>query len=193
MTRESAKQMLVSWGISEPTDEQINNLLNTIGAETKKEKDRAEGYRKDADKAIELQKMLDEINEKNMTDIEKANKATETANKQIADLQKELADMKLAKSLADKGIVGDEASNIINAISKGDFTAMTEAFGQVISAREVASATAKEQELLKNTPNPSGNGSGADGLSSAEKIAASLYSGDKATGGDNILSHYINQ
>lgn len=70
---------------------------------------------------------------------------------------------------------------------------MTEAFGQVISEREVASATAKEQELLKNTPNPSGNGAGADTQTSAEKIAASLYSGGNANGGDDILSHYINQ
>lgn len=190
MTRENARQMLVGFGI-EPTDEQINNLLNTIGAETKKEKDRAEGYRKDADRAAELQKQIDAINEQNMSDIEKANKATETANKQIADLQKELAQMKLAKNLADKGIVGDDATNMIKAISEGDYTAMTEVIGQVISAREVASANAKEQELLKNTPNPSGNGSGADGLSSAEKIATSLFGGKSTTG--DIVSQYISK
>lgn len=193
MTRENAKQMLVGFGVAEPTDEQVNDLLNKIGAETKREKDRADGYRKDADKAIELQKQLDELNAQNMTDIEKANKATETANKQIADLQKELAQMKLAKNLADKGITGDDANAFIKAISDGDYTAMTEVLGNVISAREVASANAKEKELLNNTPNPSGNGKGqAAEKSTAERIVANMISSNPKTD-TSILSNYINK
>ena len=51
MTREQAKQKLISFGVAEPTDEQISDLLNSINAETKKEKDRADGYKAKADKA----------------------------------------------------------------------------------------------------------------------------------------------
>ena len=43
MTREQAKQKLISFGVAEPTDEQISDLLNSINAETKKEKDRVGG------------------------------------------------------------------------------------------------------------------------------------------------------
>lgn len=45
MTREQAKQNLISIGISEPTDEQVSNYLNQLNGETKKEKDKAAEYK----------------------------------------------------------------------------------------------------------------------------------------------------
>ena len=50
MTREQAKQNLISIGVAEPTDEQVSNYLNQVNGETKKEKDRADGYKAKADK-----------------------------------------------------------------------------------------------------------------------------------------------
>lgn len=88
MTREQAKQNLISIGISEPTDEQVSNYLNQLNGETKKEKDKAAEYKAKADKADELQSKIDEIEAGNLTELEKANKALETANNQIAELQK---------------------------------------------------------------------------------------------------------
>ena len=70
MTREQARQKLISFGVEEPTDEQISDLLNSINAETKKEKDRADGYKAKADKADELQSQIDELNSQNMTEVE---------------------------------------------------------------------------------------------------------------------------
>lgn len=194
MTREQAKQQLINLGIAEPTDEQVSNLLNTIGAETKKEKDRADGYKKEADRTAELQAQLDALNEANMTEVEKANKATELANSKIADLESQLAKMKLVGDLATIGITGDDANKIIEAQSSGDLTSMISAFGGVISARETASANAKEQELLNRTPNPmGGQGSNGDDKSSAEKLVSQLFA-NKTEGADNsALSHYINQ
>ena len=54
MTREKAKQKLITFGVAEPTDEQITNFLNTVGAETKKEREKADNYKADAEKAEEL-------------------------------------------------------------------------------------------------------------------------------------------
>ena len=54
MTRTQALENLKSFGIEEPTDEQVTAYLNQIGGETKKEKDRAEAYKAQADKASEL-------------------------------------------------------------------------------------------------------------------------------------------
>ena len=50
MTRAEAKQQLISLGIAEPTEEQITNLLNSVNAETQKEKQRADALKADADK-----------------------------------------------------------------------------------------------------------------------------------------------
>ena len=62
MTREQAKQKLISYGNAEPTEEQITDFLNTLGSELKKEKDRADGYKAKADTADELkQDMLRSI------------------------------------------------------------------------------------------------------------------------------------
>ena len=90
MTREQAKANLVALGIAEPTDEQVTSYLNTVNGETKKEKDRADKYKLDADKAGELQKKLDEIANQNLSEVEKANKATEEALSQVAALQKRI-------------------------------------------------------------------------------------------------------
>ena len=60
MTREQAKQKLVALGVAEPTEEQVTDFLNTIGAETKKEKDRADGLKAKAYKTDELQTQLDD-------------------------------------------------------------------------------------------------------------------------------------
>ena len=88
MTREQAKQNLISIGVEEPTEDQISNYLNQLNGETQKEKDKAKQYKEKAEKADELQEKIDELEAGNLTELEKANKALETANKQIAEMQK---------------------------------------------------------------------------------------------------------
>ena len=110
MTREQAKQNLISIGISEPTDEQVSNYLNQLNGETKKEKDKAAEYKAKADKADELQSKIDEIEAGNLTELEKANKALETANNQIAELQKSNAIRDLReKAMTDFKITAEQA------------------------------------------------------------------------------------
>lgn len=156
MTREQAKENLVKLGIAEPTDEQITNYLNAINGEAKKEKDRADRYKVDADKAGELQKKLDEIANQNLSDIEKANKATEEAQSQVAALQKRIDRMEQLKKLAEKGIAGEQAEKLLSEDGVLDF----EVLGQIISEKEAAAKTAKEQEIANHQGNP-GGGTGA--------------------------------
>lgn len=162
MTREQAKKNLIAFGIDEPTEEQVTNYLNQIGAETKKEKDRADGYKANADKAAELQAELDRINEQNLSDIEKANKATETANNRVAELEKQVKSMQLRTGLAEQGIVGEQADKLIESLSGGSFD--TALLGQIISDREKAAIAKQEKDDLNNTKNPDGGngGSGKD-------------------------------
>ena len=77
MTRAEAKKMLINFGIEEPTDQQITNYLDSVSEEVQKEKTRADGFKEKADKADELQKQLDEIEQQNMSELEKEKKRAE--------------------------------------------------------------------------------------------------------------------
>jgi len=158
-TRQQAKDFLVSLGITEPTDEQVTNYLNQVGSETKREKDRAEAYKNDANKAAELQKQLDEINNANLSEIEKANKATEQANNRVAEMEKQIKVMQLKADLATSGIVGESADKLIESISSGTFDASL--LGQIIADREKSAVANYEKQKLADTPNPDG-GKGED-------------------------------
>ena len=182
MSREQAKQKLVSLGISEPTEDQITDFLNTIGAETKKEKDRADGLKAKADRADELQTQLDEINNQNLSDLEKA-------NNRIAELEKAQAIATLKNTVVEKFKVTSEQAN---QIVKEDGTLDYDVLGQIISDKEAAAATAKEQEIANNATNPGGGGAGGAGKekSKAEQIATNLFGGKKQD--NDVLSHYVN-
>lgn len=193
MTREQAKQNLIAIGVAEPTDEQVSNYLNQVNGETKKEKDRADGYKAKADTADDLQKQLDELQAGNLTELEKANKALDTANKQIAELQKNNAIRDLReKAMTDFKVTSEQAK----AIVKEDGSFDTAELGKIISEKETTAAQAKEQEIAKGSTNPGGgtaggNKDGADNKTNAEKIAESLIS--NAPKNNDVLSHYIQQ
>ena len=156
MTREQAKANLISYGVAEPTEEQITAYLNGVNSEVKREKDRADKYKLDADKASQLQKQLDDISNQNLSEVEKANKATEDALAQVAALQKRIDRAEQLKSLAEKGITGEQAEKLISEDGKLDY----EILGQIISDRENAAKQAKEQEIANNQGNPGGGQAG---------------------------------
>lgn len=189
MTRSEAKSKLISYGIAEPTEEQITDLLNSIGAETKKEKDRADGYKAKADKADELQAELDKINEQNLSETEKANKELEKANQRIAELERTDAIRTQRAMAIDKfKITAEQANEVV----KDDGSLDYEKLGQIIAEKETASANAKEQELANKAGNPGGGNNGAGSgteKSNAEKLVTRFFGGEKKE--NNILSHYV--
>ena len=190
MTREQAKANLVALGVVEPTDEQVTNYLNAVNGEVKKEKDRADKYKLDADKAAELQKKLDDIANSNMSEVEKANKATEDALAQVAALQKRIERSEQLKALAEKGITGEQAEKLISEDGKLDY----EVLGQIISDRETAAKVAKEQEIANNQGNPGGgqNGSGDVGDTKPEDVknAETLNFGVVPQNAADVQSYY---
>lgn len=172
MTREQAKQNLISIGVAEPTDEQITNYLNQVNGETQKEKDRADGYKAKADTADGLQKQLDELQAGNLTELEKANKALDTANQQIAELQKNNAIRDLReKAMTDFKVTAEQAKTIV----KDDGSFDTAALGKIMSEKETAAAQAKEQEIAGKQDIPGGGstGGGKD-KTEAEKTAEAI-------------------
>lgn len=159
MTREQAKQKLISFGVAEPTDEQISDLLNSINAETKKEKDRADSYKAKADKADELQSQLDDLNGQGMSEVEKANKALETANKRIAELEKrDAVRTQRANAMEKFGITAEQASKVVTDDGATDY----EVLGQIFADGKKTAVAEYEKQKLADTPNPGGNSGNSD-------------------------------
>lgn len=189
MTRENAKLKLVDMGIAEPTEEQITKYLNSITAETKTYKDKLANAGDKDSKIAELEKELEKINKQNMSDIELANSERDEALKSVATLKEQIQMMVNKNELANIGIVGEDADNLIKngAI---DFATL----GQIISAREKASATAREKELAGQASNPNG-GTGKPNeptKTEAEQIAENLGKVASASSKDSeaIIASY---
>lgn len=183
MTREDVLKLF-----PEATDEQITNLLNQNNSEVAKEKNKVSQYKAKADTADSLQKQLDDLQAGNLTELEKANKALETANQQIADLQKSNAirDQREA-AMTNFKITAEQAKTVVKDDGSLDYTEL----GKIMSEKETAAAQAKEQEIAKNQDIPGGgsNKGGADNKTNAEKIAESLISNTPKN--NDVLSHYI--
>lgn len=190
MTREQAKQNLISIGVVEPTDEQITNYLNQVSGETKKEKDKVAELKAKADKADELQTKIDELEAGNLTEIEKANKALEEANKTIADMQKSNAirDQR-EQAMSNFKIDAEQAKTVV----KDDGTLDYEALGKIITDKETASAQAKEKEIADGGTNPGGGsgGSGSGEEKTADVLNAESISFGNATASAETKNHYV--
>lgn len=169
MTREDVLKLF-----PEATDEQITNLLNQNNSEVATEKNKAKQYKAKADKADELQTQLDDLQAGNLTELEKANKALETANQQIAELQKNNAIRDLReKAMTDFKVTAEQAKAII----KEDGSFDTAELGKIMSEKETAAAQAKEQEIAKHQDIPGGgsNKGGTDGTESKGAEMAKKY------------------
>lgn len=192
MTREQAKANLVAFGIAEPTDEQITNYLNQVNGAIKSEKDRADKYKSEADKVAGLQKQLEELNNKGLSEVELANRATEQANAKIAELEKSLKTMTVQNKLSALGITGEDATKLFDENGELNFDTL----GQILTDREKAAAIAKEKELAGNAGNPGGNGGNGGGEPQktaaetfAESYAKSVAENSKAA--NDALASYL--
>lgn len=188
LKREEVKQKLVEWGIENPTDEQISDYLATISKETKSAEDRANKFKADSDRVRDLEKQIEELSNTNLTDLEKANKATEDALNQVANLQKTVTQMQLMKSLAEIGIVGEDADGLISE----DGSLNTEQLGKIIESREKAAVATYQKQTLDSTPAPDGK-KGEDGEEEkpykdiVDRVAASKKAETEAV---NIIDSY---
>ena len=188
MSREEVKNKLIGWGIAEPTDEQISDYLATINKEVKSADDRANRYKADADRAKELSKELDEIKSANLSDIEKSQKATEDALAEVAKLQKTVKAMEQAKALAEIGIIGEDASQLVNE----DGSLNTSKLGEILSSREKNAVATYQKKVLDETPSPSGGKSEEEDKASEVKEFAQAYA-DRAKAnaeGQKIVNSY---
>lgn len=189
MTRKEAEQNLIGFGIAEPTDEQITNYLNQIGAETKSYKDKLASVGGKDDRIAELEKELEKLNKQNMTELELERAEKDKALSSVANLEKQIENMITKTELAKLGITGELADTLVSGNGKLDFATL----GQIISDREKNAVSEYEKKALENTPNPSGSkGKDEPQKTEAERIAESLGKSASATGKDSeaIIASY---
>lgn len=183
MTREQILKLF-----PDATDEQITNLLNQSNGELAREKEKAKAYKADADKAAELQKKIDEMEAGNLSEVEKVNKALESANQTIADLQKRNAIRDQRESaMTNFKITAEQAKAIVK--DDGSFDCVE--LGKIMSEKEAAAAQAKEQEIAKNQDVPGGAGGGnKDEKTEDVKNAESIIFGNAAASKE-AQNHYV--
>ena len=189
MTRKEAEQNLIGFGIAEPTDEQITNYLNQIGAETKSYKDKLASVGGKDDRIAELEKELEKLNKQNMTELELERAEKDKALSSVANLEKQIEQMITKTELAKLGITGEVADTLVSGNGKLDFATL----GQIISDREKNAVSEYEKKALENTPNPNGaKKTEVPEKTEAEKIAESLGKVANATSksSESIIDSY---
>ena len=134
------------------------------------------------------QKKLDEMEAGNLTELEKANKALETANQQIADMQKKNAIRDQREALMEKlKINAEQAKTVV----KDDGSIDYDALGKITSEKETAAAQAKEQEIANNSENPGGGTAGGENKKTADvENAESISFGEPAKNAE-AKDHYV--
>lgn len=190
MTREQAKQNLIAFGIENPTDEMVSNYLNQLNGEINP-------FREKAKTADTLQQQLDEINEKGLTDLEKANKAIETSNETIANLTKQVNKSEVRAILNAAGLTEDDYKDFIDGIVTNDLEtskSLATNLSTLLTKQRDSAESKVREELLNSTPVGNGNngGVGDDKKTQAEKVAETL---GKAMAGNtaskDVVENYL--
>ena len=178
------REELIAMGISE---ENADKIMADYGSTVQKANAKAEQYKAKADKADELQSQLDELNSQNMTEVEKATKALESANQKIAELEKRDAiRTQRANAMEKFGLTAEQASKVVTDDGATDY----EVLGQIFADSKKSAIAEYEKQKLNGTPNPGGSAGGSgEEKTTAEKLVEKFYGGQKQE--NNILSHYI--
>lgn len=180
MTREEARQNLVALGIEEPSEAQVTNYLNQFHSNRPNPQPTPQPTPAPQPNPTPEQTPNPEPDDN-----------TRALQERIEQLERENVQKDIRAYAAEKGLTGEQAESVLAGFQT-DLEAAKKAIdsiAQIISDKETAAATAKEQELLNGTPNPSGGTGGEDEKSTAEKLALKMFGSDKKQE-NSVLSHY---
>lgn len=171
------REELIAMGISE---ENADKIMADYGSSVQRANAKAEQYKAKADKADELQSQLDNLNSQGMSEVEKANKALETANNRIAELEKrDAVRTQRANAMEKFSITAEQASKVVTDDGATDYDVL----GQIFADGKKTAVAEYEKQKLVDTPNPGGasGGSGKDEKTDDVKNAESITFGSVAT------------
>lgn len=181
------REDLIAMGLSE---ENADKIMADYGSSVQKAKAKVDEYKTKADKAEELQKQLDDIEQGKLTEVEQANKNLEKANARIAELEKAQAIAAQRVNAASKfNVTAEQAAQIVKDDGSFDYDVL----GKIISEKETAAAQAKEQEIANGSTNPGG---GTAGGNKDNEKTADVENAEKITFGSNSATaeeknHYV--
>ena len=198
VTREQATEQLKAFGVENPTDEQITTYLNNVNAEAVKEKSKAEKYKKDADKATDLQKQLDDLQSQNLTDTEKAQKENEKLLQQIAELTSNNFKSEAKAILKGAGIEDADIDALLPGMIAGlekveDVQTRANAYISAMNKYRDNAIKEHDKDVLDGTETPGADGeNGDDTKTDAEKFAESMVkeSASENKGANDIIGAY---
>lgn len=194
MKREEAKQKLIDLGVAEPTEEQISSLLDSVTAETKAERERAERYKKDADKAKSLEEQLAELQNQNLTDAEKQQKQNEALQRQIAELTENNFKSEARAILAKSGLPDEDIESILPGMiadTVENTQARANAYVSAMNKFKENAIKEYDKQNLDNTGTPGGDEKNPDETKTeAEKFAESF--GKEAGESEKLSSDIVN-
>lgn len=173
MTREEAKQNLVALGIEEPSEAQVTNYLNQFHSN-----------RPNPQPTPQPTPVPQPAPAPEPTPNPEPDDQTRALQERIEQLERENVQKDIRAYAAEKGLTGEQAESVLAGFQT-DYEAAKKAIdsiAQIISDKETAAATAKEQELLKGTPNPGGGTGGDPGSDKPEDVknAESISFGNTA-------------
>lgn len=192
MTRTQAKQQLIDLGISEPTEEQITKLLDSVTEETKSEKARADKYKEKADKADDLEQQLTDLQNQNLSDDEKRQKEREQLEQKVAELTANSFKSE-AKAILKGAGMDDESIEALLPGMIADTLENTQARANAyVSAMNKSIENAiknREKDDLDGTGTPGGEG-GEDDKTDDVKNAESLSFGGVDKNAQTTRNYY---
>lgn len=173
MTREEARQNLVALGIEEPSEAQVTNYLNQFHSNRPNPQPTPQPIPTPQPNPTP-----------EPTPTQEPNDNTRALQERIEQLERENVQKDIRAYAAEKGLTGEQAESVLAGFQT-DLEAAKKAIdsiAQIISDKETAAATAKEQELLNGTPNPGGGTGGNPGDDKPEDVknAESISFGSKA-------------
>ncbi len=193
MTREQVKELF-----PDATEEQIKSLLNINGADIETEK------KKNVDPK-ELKQLREDsaaykkLQEANLTDAEKIQKALQDAEASKAEFAKKSNKLDVEKILVAAGLVEEDYKDLIDTLVSDDAEkskASATAFAGLVSKQKEAAIQKTKEEMMDNTQTPGGDG-GAENKekekTEAEKFAEAYgkEAGESAKTSESIVGSYL--
>lgn len=186
------REALLALGL---TEEQVNQIMGMHGSATQNLRTQVTTLTTQLAAAANTpaQQSQAQNQQSSPTPQDLTNEEMEKLRQQIASLQSENAKKDILAYATAKGLTGEQVASVLAAYGDNVDTAKAsiDAICAIISEKETAAATAKEQELANKAGNPGGgNGGNQDKeQSKAEKLATQFFGTQKHE--NNILSHYI--
>jgi hypothetical protein len=198
MSRAEAKQLLITFGIETPTEEQITNYLNSVNGEVQKEKVKTDAQKAELDRLKEIEKELETEKNKNLTAEEKLQAELQKATQLQKDFSKKTNQLSIEKIFVAAGLTEEDYKDFIGDIVSDNAELSTKLANSLVTTitKQKDTAIQKTKEsLLDGSPTPGGGkGNGGDKeKTEAEKIAEGIAkaSVDNQKATNDVLANYL--